>query len=175
MLLNFIMLGDPRQHRQIPLLLIGEKPSQSLLEAYDLSPFKNDIHFLAGVIDENVRLAYSGATVFVFPSLAEGFGWPIAEAMASGCPVITTNEAPMTEVAGNAGFLIPIRPRDNVNALAWASEASKVLDKVIELSENDRKKVIERGLLNAKRFDTNMALDSIEAIYKNIIQASKGK
>ena len=162
-------------NHQLPLVLIGEKPSQSLLQAYDLSPFKNDIHFLAGVVDENVRLAYSGATVFVFPSLAEGFGWPIAEAMASGCPVITTNQAPMTEVAGNAGFLIPIRPSDSANALAWAKEASTVLNKVVELSENDRQKVIERGLMNANRFDTKMALDSIEEIYKNIIKTSKGQ
>jgi glycosyltransferase involved in cell wall biosynthesis len=82
-----------------------------LTKSLESSPYKADIHWLSGIDDEHVAHAYSGAAVFLFPSLGEGFGWPIAEAMASGCPVVTTDEAPMTEVAGEAGFLIPRRPQ----------------------------------------------------------------
>ncbi|MBA4058378.1 MAG: mannosyl transferase, partial [Marivirga sp.] len=104
----------------LPLLLIGEQPSQELLDRSNNSEFKSDIFWLGGIEDEFVKLAYSGASVFLFPSLGEGFGWPIAEAMASGCPVITTDEAPMTEVAGKAGFLIPRRPNTMEGVQDWA-------------------------------------------------------
>ena len=62
--------------------------------------------------DDLVKMAYVGASLFLFPSLAEGFGWPIAEAMASGCPVITTNKRPMTEVTKGTGRLIEKMPKE---------------------------------------------------------------
>lgn len=158
---------------KMSLLLIGDAPSQSLLKVYEQSPFKSDIYFLSGVTDEFVRLAYSGASVFLFPSLAEGFGWPIAEAMASGCPVITTDDAPMTEVAGNAGFFIPRRPQNESAAAAWAAGAAKVVHAVVRISVGDHKCAVEAGLTNAKRFDPEVALNRIEAIYQNIIKAHK--
>ncbi|RZK29910.1 MAG: glycosyltransferase, partial [Hymenobacter sp.] len=112
----------------IPLLLIGERPAISLATTRTQSAYANDIHFLSGLEDKTVRLAYAGATVLLFPSLAEGFGWPIAEAMASGCPVITTGEAPMTEVAGEAAFFIERKPHNLSEASAWANKAAVVLD-----------------------------------------------
>ena len=123
----------------MPLLLIGDQPSEELLLAQSKSSFKSDIHFISGVEDEYVRLAYAAASVFLFPSFAEGFGWPIAEAMASGCPVITTNEAPMTEVAGNAGFQINRCPQNANAALDWAVESAMVVDHVLTLSPGERR------------------------------------
>lgn len=162
-------------HLELPLLLIGLAPSSNVLHAYEKSPYKKSIHFLNKAKDSIVRLAYSGASVFLFPSKAEGFGWPIAEAMASGCPVITTNEAPMTEVAGDAGFFISKRPHEKSMTKAWASEAGKVIDKVIDLSPSEREKVIQAGLENAKRFDTETALNQIESVYLNIVDSAIGK
>jgi glycosyltransferase involved in cell wall biosynthesis len=155
---------------KLPLLLVGKKPDLALLEAYESSQFKTEIHFLFSIGDDLLRSAYAGATVFIFPSLAEGFGWPIAEAMASGCPVITTNEAPMTEVAGDAGFLIPHRPGDQHKIKLWAAEAAKVVNQVVELSVEERQKVIEIGLLNSKRFDFDDAINRIEQLYQNIAE-----
>ncbi|MEJ7738054.1 MAG: glycosyltransferase family 1 protein [Chitinophagaceae bacterium] len=157
----------------LPLLLVGETPTQSLLKTYLESSFKSDIHFISGLEDEFVRQAYAGALVLVFPSLAEGFGWPIAEAMASGCPVITTNEAPMTEVAGNVGFFIPCYPQDESRTGEWAADAAKMINKVLSLAPSERKAVVEAGLVNASRFDSDVALDRIEAIYRNILQQPK--
>ena len=157
----------------LPLVLIGLPPSPEVLDAYAKSPYKENIYFFTNARDNIVHLAYSGATIFLFPSKAEGFGWPVAEAMASGCPVITTNEAPMTEVAGKAGFFIPRRPYDASKTAAWAIEAGKVLGSVVDLSPAERQKVIEAGLENAKRFDTENAINKIEMIYQDILSSSR--
>jgi glycosyltransferase involved in cell wall biosynthesis len=153
----------------LPLVLIGEMPNENLLTARRSSKYKSDIFFISNVEDELVRMAYTGASVFVFPSIAEGFGWPIAEAMASGCPVITTNEAPMTEVAGKAAFLIPRRPTLEVEVREWAANASKKIEQILGFSKETRKVVIEAGITNAKRFDTITALDKIEKIYRKVV------
>ena len=58
------------------------------------------------VEDDILVSAYQGACFLIFPSLMEGFGWPVVEAMASGCPVITTGEPPMNEVGGDAAIYI---------------------------------------------------------------------
>ena len=157
----------------LPLLLIGLPPSPEVLDAYTKSPYKENIYFFTNARDNIVQLAYSGATVFLFPSKAEGFGWPVAEAMASGCPVITTNEAPMTEVAGEAGFFVPRRPHEASKTAAWAVEAGKVLGKVVDLSRAERQEVIEAGLKNAKRFDTENAINKIEMIYHDILSSPR--
>lgn len=154
--------------QRLPLLLVGQKPDRLLQDQYSASPFKEDIHFLTDIDDELLRVAYNGATVFLFPSLAEGFGWPIAEAMASGCPVITTNEAPMTEVAGEAAFLVPRKQLDKVET--WAMECAETLERVVTLSGDERKNVIAAGLKNVERFDPDLVLDKIEGIYKRIVE-----
>jgi glycosyltransferase involved in cell wall biosynthesis len=154
---------------KLPLLMIGEPPSNELLMKHGQSVNKADIHWLTGIEDEFVRLAYSGACVFLFPSLGEGFGWPIAEAMASGCPVITTGEPPMTEVSGDAGFLIPRRPMDPLQARDWALNAASLVNKIVTLSSADRKIIVEAGIHNSKKFDTEHSLDQIEKIYEGIL------
>ncbi|HEX6890117.1 MAG TPA: glycosyltransferase family 1 protein [Chryseolinea sp.] len=154
--------------KYLPLLMIGE-PTRELLSRQEQSPFKKDIHWLSGIEDETLRLAYAGASAFLFPSLGEGFGWPIAEAMASGCPVITTNEAPMTEVAGTAGFLIPKMPHDKSKIKEWAAQVASVTQGLISLSPSERSAIVNAGIDNAKRFDTNRSLDRIEEIYKRIL------
>lgn len=156
---------------ELPLVLLGDAPDGVLLQAREKSLYKEDVFFLSGLEDQYVRLAYSGSLVFLFPSLAEGFGWPIAEAMASGCPVITTCEAPMTEVAGEAAFLVPPRPKDEIDAGKWAIGTSIVLDKVLSLSPDERIEVVEKGIINAERFDPNLALTRIESIYSSILKS----
>ena len=121
--------------------------------------------------DEYLRYAYAGASVFVFPSLAEGFGWPIAEAMACGCPVITTNEAPMTEVAGDAGFLIPRRTIKNGEF--WAAQAAEVVGRVVDLPASERSMIEKASVSNSQRFSSRNTLDLIERIYKKVSSGKK--
>ncbi|WP_299823002.1 glycosyltransferase [uncultured Pontibacter sp.] len=157
----------------VPLLMVGHNPSPELLALQQQSSYKRDIHWLVGLADEQVKLAYTGAKVLLFPSLAEGFGWPIAEAMASGCPVITTNEAPMTEVAAKAGYYIPRRPANKDQAKQWASDAAIVLDNVVHLSEIELNLAVKQGLVNSQRFSTTETLKRIEEVYHTILETDK--
>ncbi len=157
----------------LPLLLVGQAPLSALEKVFEASPFKSDIHFIKNASDNIVKLAYCGARAFLFPSLAEGFGWPIAEAMASGCPVITTHEAPMTEVAGKAAYYISKRPTEGEQVEKWAFKSAAVLQQLLTLQPEERKKMIKKGIDNAKRFDKNLALDNIEQIYIEILHSYK--
>ena len=157
----------------IPLIMVGKKPPPALQERCKQLTSAKEIHWLSEMTDEEVKLAYVGASVFLFPSLAEGFGWPIAEAMASGCPVITTDEAPMTEVAGGAAFLVPRRPFTKDPACQWAKNAAQVLDQVVSLSGTERELVVSNGIRNAERFDPTTTLDRIEHLYQEILQSFK--
>ena len=72
----------------------------------DLKQTDPDIRFTGYVADEELPALYAGAQVFAYPSLYEGFGLPIIEAMAAGAPVLTSNRASMPEVAGDAAVKI---------------------------------------------------------------------
>src|SRR5260221_1639689 len=157
-------------NKKLPLLMIGKNATIELNKKKELSKYTKDILFLSDITDEQLQLAYSGASLLLFPSLAEGFGWPIVEAMASGCPVITTNEAPMTEVAGAAAFLIMRMPEISADIIAWADEAALVVNQVVNLSPPTLESVVNAGIINSKRFETDIALDKIEEFYKMILK-----
>lgn len=154
---------------QLPILLVGPKASPQLQTSWEASPYRSDILLMADMDDDFVRKAYAGASLFVFPSLAEGFGWPIAEAMASGCPVITTDEAPMTEVAGKAAMLIPRMPETAELQNEWALQSAMKIEEALHLDEKKKKKMITNGIENSKRFDLEKTLDRIEAIYAEVL------
>jgi len=157
-----------KNNSKIALILIGLEPSKELIRTYMLSPYKEHIHFIEEADDNLLNYAYSGASVFLFPSIAEGFGWPIAEAMACACPVVTTNEIPMTEVAGQSAFFIPRKPEKSPTmAKEWVTEAAEMLIHVIQLKDTERQQIIQKGLINIHRFDANHFLNQIEKIYMN--------
>jgi glycosyltransferase involved in cell wall biosynthesis len=70
------------------------------------------IHFTGFVDDNDLAAIYSSSIGFVFPSLYEGFGLPVLEAMQCGCPVISSNTSSLPEVVGKAGFLVAPIDRD---------------------------------------------------------------
>lgn len=70
------------------------------------SPYKNDIQIMPFMVDSQVKNLYENATVFLFPSLYEGFGLPVLEAMACGTPVVTSNSSALSEIAGNAAIMV---------------------------------------------------------------------
>lgn len=152
----------------IPLLMVGATPGQTLTRDWKQSPFKNDIHFVTALDDHHVRLAYGGASLFLFPSLAEGFGWPIAEAMASGCAVLTTNLAPMTEVGGEAAFYIEpyVAGSKHFN---WSEKGSRVIEEILCLSQSEHETIIKVGRINSARFKTSNAIEQIESIYREVL------
>ncbi|MFZ6992288.1 glycosyltransferase family 4 protein [Curtobacterium sp. RRHDQ66] len=70
------------------------------------------VKVLGRVDDADLAVVYDRATVFVFPSLAEGFGLPVIEAMSLGTPVIHSDDPAVSEVASDAGVTVPLEPRD---------------------------------------------------------------
>ncbi len=91
------------------------------LRAVEESPRRADIDILGHLSSEQLAALYARARIFAFPSLDEGFGMPILEAMAHGVPVITSQSSAMPEVAGDAALLVdPL----NIDQLAHALNAS---------------------------------------------------
>jgi glycosyltransferase involved in cell wall biosynthesis len=100
------------------------------------------VAFAGPVAEADLPALYSGAMLFVFPSLYEGFGLPVLEAMACGTPVICSSTSSLPEVAGNAAVLI-----DPANVEALAEALQSVLD------DDERRRLLRaRGLAQADRF-----------------------
>jgi glycosyltransferase involved in cell wall biosynthesis len=112
----------------------------------------------AGYIDGNdLPLWYAAATVFTLPSLYEGFGMPLLEAMACGTPVVTTTSSSLPEVVGDAGLTVP--PTD---ADALGGALLRLLDDA-EL----RAELREQGLRRARRFSWRATAERTLAAYQD--------
>jgi glycosyltransferase involved in cell wall biosynthesis len=152
----------------LPLCLMGAEPTASLQSLANQLPAGGQVIFLTGLPTQAIQAAYSLATVFIFPSIAEGFGWPIAEAMACGCPVITTGEAPMTEVGGDAAIYLPVMPSTG-STDAWAQQCANLVTQTANYPEDKKASMRNLGQQQAKLFNTEAVLDAYEAIYSRIL------
>ncbi len=104
----------------IPLVLAGASgwKMKHILDALTASPYRRDIRELFYVPEKHKAALYRGATAFLFPSLYEGFGLPVLEAMACGTPVITSITSALPDVVGDAALLIdPLNVTDITQAL----------------------------------------------------------
>ncbi len=120
---------------------------------------ENDVIITDFVSFEDLPVLYSAAEVFVFPSLFEGFGIPLIEAMACGCPVVASNVCSISEVVRNAAILFnPYSVSELVTAI------NSVLSD-IEL----RKKLIEYGLQRSKDFSWEKTASDTLEIYKDCL------
>ena len=117
------------------------------------------IHCIGFVPDEDLVLLYNMATVFVMPSLYEGFGLPILEAMQCGCPVVTTKEGSLAEVGGNAPFYVDGYASDNIASGIQKIFSNKTLQQ--ELSE--------KGLARAKEFSWEKTAKETMEVYNAIL------
>lgn len=119
---------------------------------------KKDIVLTGYIEDEDLPIIYSLAQVFLFPSLREGFGIPILEAMASGVPVITSNTSSMPEVAGKSALLInPYNTQELTQAMV------KLLS-----DENFRNILIQKGLKQSREFSWNQSAKKVLKIYEQL-------
>ena len=112
---------DPALRRACPLVLAGGKgwKSDDVHRRMEQATQQGWLHYLSYVEQADLPLLYAGAGLFAYPSLYEGFGLPIVEAMASGTPVLTSDASCMPEVAGGAAALV--NPLD-VDAIRQALE-----------------------------------------------------
>jgi glycosyltransferase involved in cell wall biosynthesis len=123
--LLFDALSLLRRHVDVQLLIVGARGwlDEPIFAAHARSGVGEAARFLGNLDEEDLAVLYSHAGVFVLPSLYEGFGLPLLEAMACGAPVVSSNAGPLPEVAGDAAVLLP--PADpNV----WAQVLRRVLE-----------------------------------------------
>lgn len=118
----------------------------------------SSVRFLGRVSLQDLISLYNSATVFAYPSLYEGFGIPVLEAMACGCPVVTSNVSSIPEVIGDAGIMID---PDDEESLAAALR--QVLDNP-DKAETMRKSGIER----AKRFSWERCARETLSVYQQV-------
>lgn len=128
---------------------------EELFKLVETLQLKEQVVFVGSVPAEALPVLYNGASLFVYPSLYEGFGLPPLEAMACGVPVITSNNSSLPEVVGDAGVMVP--PTD-VAALA---EAMAVLLRDPERCQTLR----EAGLTRAAQFSWKRTARELLEIY----------
>ena len=120
----------------------------------------SDIVEVVGATNEMLEALYNCATALVYPSRFEGFGWPIAEAQACGCPVICSNREPLPEVGGDAALTHDVE-----------DEAAFAVD-VLRLSNPEERAVwSERSLRNAARFDRDRMVAEYIELYRTLTPA----
>jgi len=144
----------------VALVLAGRPgwlSSPILAQAREHAPF---VRLLDYVPDEDLAGLYSGARAFVFPSLYEGFGFPVLEAMACGTPVICSNTSSLPELAGDAALLV-----DPTDTEALAAAVIRVL------SEPDlRAALVEKGFEQVKKFSWARAAEETLAVLEGVIR-----
>jgi glycosyltransferase involved in cell wall biosynthesis len=116
------------------------------------------IHSIGYFPDEHLPLLYQAADAFVFPSLAEGFGLPILEAMACGTPVICSDTTAMPEVAGGAARLVPA-----LDVEAWAEAIDSVLT-----DRELRRRMRSDGLRRAANFSWSKTANCVRTVLNSV-------
>jgi glycosyltransferase involved in cell wall biosynthesis len=156
----------------LPLWLVGPQLDEKLQSALDEVPVQGLVLFLRGLDNKALQAAYSISRAFLFPSLAEGFGWPIIEAQACGCPVITTDEPPMNEIGGPVARYLPrLKVDDDVQV--WAKHGASVLLDLLSLDESSRTDVAKNAVAWAARFDADTAIEGYLRVYQQVMDLGK--
>ena len=173
----FLYIGNQKPHKNIPrlleayarvsarhdvrLMLSGFSDKEVMRLAISLG-IENKLVFSGYVEDRELPKYYRGALALVFPSLYEGFGLPVLEAMACGTPVITSDVAAMPEVAGDAALLVhPER----------VSEIENAMLKVIE-DPLIRQQMRAAGLARATRFSWDLTADRVRKVLAEALEES---
>ena len=127
-------------------------------------PCADKLHFLNGLDDASIRRLYRGATVFVFPTLSEGFGLPPLQAMASGVPVIASDIPVMREVLGDAArYVDPYSVSDIAESLlALCSDALA------------RDELSEAGLARSARYTWEACARQTLEVYRSVVESPHG-
>ena len=117
------------------------------------------VRFLGYVSDDDLAALYSLARCCAYPSLWEGFGFPVLEAMASGCPLLTSSVSSLPEVAGDAALLVePTSTEEIADGLArlWTDDAL-------------RARLVQRGIERAKDFSWERTAAETVAVYDAVL------
>lgn len=145
------------QNRSVSLIIVGRRGwlYEDILATINASPARENIRLLDYVTDADLAILYRLALMFVFPSLYEGHGYPVVEAMTSGTPVITSNNSSLKEIAEGAALLVD---PENVAAICEAMQR-------FSGDENLRRDMSMKGRQHAAQFSVKNAVDRILRVY----------
>ena len=135
------------------LVLVGQGLTDELRFLAQKIGISDRIREASDVTNEQMCALYSTAEGLIFPSLAEGFGWPIVEAQACGCPLFISNRVPMTEIGGNAAVYFD--PLEEVGA-------AEIILKTIQKEDY----IKEYGYLNAMKYSTKAMISAYVDCYR---------
>jgi len=146
-----------------PLVLVGRRGwlADEFYAALEASPAREGVILTDYVEDGDLPAIYAGATLFVFPSLYEGFGLPPLEAMACGTPVVCSHAPALPEFVGDAAVLV-----DPLDELALEEGLHQVLT-----NPDERAQLRARGLLQAACFSWERAAEETLQIYDRLLSA----
>ena len=159
-----LILAFEELHRDLPdfqLALVGPTLWRHpiSIDGIKASSISDRVRLIEYVSDGDLRSLYSRASLFVYPSLYEGFGLPVLEAMACGTPVVASNSTSIPEVAGDAAVLVD---PTNVHALA---EAMRSVLTDVDLQTSLRAK----GSARIRQFTWQRAAETTEAVYRAVL------
>ncbi len=151
----------PTTLRDIHLVIAGGRgwlqgPIHAAVDALGL---QGRVHFIGFAEDADLPALYSAARCFAFPSLYEGFGLPVLEAMACATPVVTSNVSSLVEVAGDAALLVDPLSVPQISAAL----ARLLTDDALRLE------LVERGLRQAALFTWGKAAAQLHALYGQLL------
>lgn len=146
--------------QEVALVCFGGKPfaRDELQQQQDLGLAEGKVIWTSGS-DDKLKNLYSHANALVYPSLYEGFGLPILEAMACGCPVLCSNVSSMPEVAGQAAVFFDPLQIDSMMA---------AMEKVVQSAEK-KNSLIRAGRNQATRFSWQRCADETVEVYKKCL------
>ena len=145
---------------ELKLLIIGDEISKlpALRRAVHSHKLHKHVRFLGYVSDGTLRILYRLAALFVFPSLYEGFGLPPLEAMASGTPVVASNQSSLPEVTGDAAVLV-----DPYDVDALVDGMRRVLTDPVLAAD-----LRQRGPARAREFSWANSAEKTRAVYEQV-------
>jgi len=139
------------------LVFVGDPLTPELVSVAKNLEISDRVSQVPDASDELLEALYNRALALLYPSRFEGFGWPVIEAQACGCPVVCSNSGPLPEAAGDAGLF-----HDPDNEAGFAADLLRLLDPA------QRAVWSEKSLRNAERFSTTRMISQYIDIYRNL-------